>query len=102
MSDAVVTDAELLAGALVALNHRAEVLRALGAVFAEAGHELYLVGGSVRDARLGRLTDHSDLDFTTDARPEQMLKVLRPWADALWETGIAFGNDRRGQAHGHG
>ncbi|MEX3656164.1 MULTISPECIES: CCA tRNA nucleotidyltransferase [Mycolicibacterium] len=91
MSDAVVTDAELLAGALVALNHRAEVLRALGAVFAAAGHELYLVGGSVRDALLGRLTEHSDLDFTTDARPEQMLKILRPWADALWETGIEFG-----------
>lgn len=91
MSDAVVTDAELLAGALVALNRRAEVLRALGAVFAAAGHELFLVGGSVRDALLGRLTEHSDLDFTTDARPEQMVKLLRPWADALWDTGIEFG-----------
>lgn len=91
MADAVVTDAELLAGALVSLNQRAEVLRALGAVFAAAGHELYLVGGSVRDALLGRLTEQSDLDFTTDARPEQMLKFLRPWADALWDTGIEFG-----------
>ncbi|OCB15728.1 CCA tRNA nucleotidyltransferase [Mycolicibacterium porcinum] len=91
MADAVVTDAELLAGALVSLNQRAEVLRGLGAVFAAAGHELYLVGGSVRDALLGRLTEQSDLDFTTDARPEQMLKFLRPWADALWDTGIEFG-----------
>ncbi|OHT97215.1 CCA tRNA nucleotidyltransferase [Mycobacterium syngnathidarum] len=91
MSDAVVTDAELLAGALVSLKERAEVLHGLGAVFAAAGHELYLVGGSVRDALLGRLTAHSDLDFTTDARPEQMVKFLRPWADALWDTGIEFG-----------
>lgn len=67
------------------------MLRALGAVFAAAGHELFLVGGSVRDALLGRLTEHSDLDFTTDARPEQMVKLLRPWADALWDTGIEFG-----------
>ena len=91
MPDAVSSDAELLAGALVALNRRAEVLRALGGVFADAGHQLYLVGGSVRDALLGRLTEDSDLDFTTDARPEQMLAFLRPWADALWDTGIAFG-----------
>ncbi|CQD03109.1 tRNA adenylyltransferase [Mycolicibacterium conceptionense] len=67
------------------------MLHGLGAVFAAAGHELYLVGGSVRDALLGRLTAQSDLDFTTDARPEQMLKFLRPWADALWDTGIEFG-----------
>ncbi|MBP2455223.1 CCA tRNA nucleotidyltransferase [Mycolicibacterium lutetiense] len=102
MSDAVVTDAELLAGALVALNRRAEVLRELGAVFAEAGHELFLVGGSVRDALLGRLTEDSDLDFTTDARPEQMLKILRPWADSLWDTGIEFGTVGVGKRVGKG
>lgn len=84
-------DAELLARAAVALNRHAEVLRDLGAVFAEAGHDLYLVGGSVRDALLGRLTDKGDLDFTTDARPEQLQKMLRSWADALWDTGIEFG-----------
>jgi poly(A) polymerase len=102
VSDAVVTDAELLAGALVALNRRAEVLRELGAVFAEAGHELFLVGGSVRDALLGRLTADSDLDFTTDARPEQMLKILRPWADSLWDTGIEFGTVGVGKRVGKG
>ncbi|MGV0837078.1 CCA tRNA nucleotidyltransferase [Mycolicibacterium thermoresistibile] len=84
-----VEDAELLAGAAVALNRHAELLRDIGAVFAEAGHQLYLVGGSVRDAVLGRLD--SDLDFTTDARPEQMQALLRPWAGALWDTGIEFG-----------
>ena len=83
------SDAELLARAAVALNQHGDVLRDLGAVFAGAGHDLYLVGGSVRDALLGRLG--SDLDFTTDARPEQMQQLLRGWADALWDTGIEFG-----------
>nr|WP_090346660.1 CCA tRNA nucleotidyltransferase [Mycolicibacterium malmesburyense]CRL79266.1 tRNA adenylyltransferase [Mycolicibacterium malmesburyense] len=83
------TDAELLATAQVELNRHGEVLRGIGGLFADAGHELYLVGGSVRDALLGR--GLTDLDFTTDARPEQMQKLLRPWADALWDTGIEFG-----------
>jgi poly(A) polymerase len=82
-------DAELLAGALVALNRHAETLRGLGESFADAGHDLYLVGGSVRDAILGRLG--ADLDFATDARPEDVQRILRPWADALWDTGIRFG-----------
>ncbi|MBI3227821.1 MAG: CCA tRNA nucleotidyltransferase [Mycolicibacterium cosmeticum] len=82
-------DAELLAGAWVALSAYRDVLADLGAVFAAAGHELYLVGGSVRDALLGRV--YTDLDFTTDARPEQMQKLLRGWGDALWDTGIEFG-----------
>ena len=57
--------------------------------FQEAGFSLALVGGSVRDALLGRLGN--DLDFTTDARPQDVLKIVRPWADAVWEVGIAFG-----------
>ena len=61
----------------------------LGRRFGVAGHELHLVGGSVRDALLGRLGD--DLDFCTDARPEQTLEVVRGWADAIWETGRDFG-----------
>ncbi|NKQ53275.1 CCA tRNA nucleotidyltransferase [Amycolatopsis sp. K13G38] len=61
----------------------------LAGLFAAAGHRLYLVGGSVRDALLGRLS--SDLDFTTDARPERILKIVSGWADAVWETGIEFG-----------
>jgi poly(A) polymerase len=57
--------------------------------FTAAGHRLYLVGGSVRDALLGR--EVSDLDFTTDARPEAVLALLEGWAEAVWDQGIAFG-----------
>jgi len=82
-------DGELLTAAAVALNRHAAVLREIGAAFDAAGHELYLVGGSVRDAFLGRLS--SDLDLTTDARPEQVQQIVRRWADSVWETGIEFG-----------
>ncbi|MEZ0364918.1 CCA tRNA nucleotidyltransferase [Mycobacterium sp. pUA109] len=82
-------DAELLTAAAVALNRHAAVLRELGELFAAAGHELFLVGGSVRDALLGRLSP--DLDFTTDARPDRVQRIVRSWADALWDTGIEFG-----------
>ena len=61
----------------------------LGRRFETAGHELHLVGGSVRDALLGALGD--DLDFCTDATPEQTLAVVQGWADAIWETGREFG-----------
>jgi poly(A) polymerase len=61
----------------------------LGRRFGAAGHELHLVGGSVRDALLGALGD--DLDFCTDATPEQTLVVVQGWADAIWETGREFG-----------
>jgi poly(A) polymerase len=82
-------DVELLTSAAVALNPHAEVLRGLGALFEAAGHQLYLVGGSVRDALLRRLSP--DLDFTTDAHPEQVQQIVRGWADAVWDTGIEFG-----------
>ncbi|MFB6391572.1 CCA tRNA nucleotidyltransferase [Polymorphospora lycopeni] len=61
----------------------------LGRRFARAGHELHLVGGSVRDALLGRLGD--DLDFCTDAHPEETLRLIKGWAEATWETGREFG-----------
>jgi poly(A) polymerase len=61
----------------------------LGQRFAEAGHALHLVGGSVRDALLGRLGD--DLDFTTSAPPTAVKELLAGWAETTWDTGIAFG-----------
>ncbi len=61
----------------------------LGRRFAGAGHQLHLVGGSVRDALLGRLGD--DLDFATSARPDETERLLAGWAEAIWTTGAEFG-----------
>lgn len=66
---------------------------------AAAGHEVALVGGSVRDAvRQGRA---ADLDLATSARPDEVLGVLAGWADAIWDIGIEFGTvgARRGARH---
>ena len=65
------------------------VIDELGARFADAGEQLALVGGPVRDAILGRL--HQDLDFTTSARPETTERLLTGWADAIWDMGRSFG-----------
>src|SRR5215468_11084832 len=75
--------------ALVELLRVFPVVDELGARFHRAGHELYLVGGSVRDALLGRLGD--DLDFATSATPDETLAVLKGWAASIWETGREFG-----------
>jgi poly(A) polymerase len=61
----------------------------LGQRFAAAGHRLALVGGPVRDALLGRSSP--DLDFTTDARPDDVVPLLRAWGEAHWEIGREFG-----------
>jgi poly(A) polymerase len=61
----------------------------LGAAFAAAGHELHLVGGTVRDALMRRPSE--DLDFTTDARPAQVLEIVKPFSSSIWTTGIEFG-----------
>ena len=61
----------------------------LSGLFGAAGFELYLVGGSVRDAFLGRPIE--DLDFTTNARPEEISQILKGWADNLYKVGEAFG-----------
>ncbi len=57
--------------------------------FAKAGFTLALVGGPVRDAILGRLGN--DLDFTTNARPDETKSIIKKDADSLWETGREFG-----------
>jgi poly(A) polymerase len=70
-----------------------DAARRLGAAFAAAGHELHLVGGTVRDALRGHLgeDDGADLDFATDARPEAVLALVKPLSTGTWTTGIAFG-----------
>ena len=67
------------------------VVDEVGTRFAAAGHQIALVGGTVRDALLGRLDRLEDLDFTTSARPPEILALLGGWADAVWEIGIEFG-----------
>jgi poly(A) polymerase len=59
--------------------------------FEQAGFRLYLVGGVVRDAVTDRLGAEMDLDFTTDARPDDIERVVGPWADAVWTQGKRFG-----------
>jgi poly(A) polymerase len=61
----------------------------LARLFGAAGKSLYLVGGTVRDALLGR--DHVDLDFATDARPEDIKRIVGDWAHDLFLAGETFG-----------
>jgi poly(A) polymerase len=66
-----------------------EPLLPVGEAFREAGHELYLVGGYVRDRLLGG--EHPDTDATTDAHPKEIKRLLGPRADHLWTVGERFG-----------
>jgi poly(A) polymerase len=77
------------ANAVAELMRIAPVAGRLGRLFTEAGHELYLVGGSVRDALLGRLGH--DLDFTTSARPDDVEALLRRFSRSVWTIGKEFG-----------
>ena len=65
------------------------VIDELGTIFADAGHELALVGGPVRDAFLG-LPIH-DFDLTTSARPDETEKLLAGWGSTTWDIGREFG-----------
>ncbi len=75
--------------AIRSLIERAPLASSLADAYKTAGFRLALVGGSVRDAILGRLSN--DLDFTTDANPQVSKKILSKWAENVWDTGIAFG-----------
>lgn len=72
-----------------------EELAPLSERFRDAGHRLYLVGGTVRDLLSGEAhessSDQFDFDATTDASPEQVKQLLRGWADAIWTQGERFG-----------
>ena len=87
----IVTSALGAAGELAirSLIERAPLASSLAQAFAAKGFTLALVGGPVRDAILGRLGN--DLDFTTNALPQESKKILQAWAENVWETGIAFG-----------
>ena len=65
------------------------VVATLATAFADAGFDLAVVGGPVRDALLGRETH--DLDFTTNARPDDILRIVKPISSTQWDIGRAFG-----------
>ncbi len=79
----------------------AEIIGPVADRFEAAGHRLYLVGGIVRDLALAAATPSDpsaewaapsgDIDLTTDARPEQIKKLVSPLASALWTQGERFG-----------
>ena len=75
--------------------------RELGERFRAAGHELYLVGGIVRDLLIGRPIDGKELDFATSATPQETTRLLKAWGDRVYLVGVAYGtvSARRGDAH---
>ena len=82
-------DQRRAAAALLQANTSPAVVE-LGELFARAASELALVGGPVRDVFLvGQQLQ--DIDLTTDAVPEQVIEIIRPWADKFWTVGIEFG-----------
>ena len=80
-----------VAGAVARLEQLAESgpVAKLSAAFSAAGYELALVGGPVRDAFLDRPV--TDLDFATNADPDQILRAVTPISDARWDVGRDFG-----------
>jgi poly(A) polymerase len=61
----------------------------LAKAFQDAGRDFYLVGGPVRDAFMGRTS--RDLDFSTDARPEDTVQIVTRLTDKIWVHGIRYG-----------
>ena len=74
------------------LNELAKSSSPLARAFDDAGFSLYAVGGSVRDAILGEpIREDYEIDFTTNARPDDIARLMKPLCTALWEQGRAFG-----------
>lgn len=68
-------------------------------IFRDAGKELYIVGGTVRDLILaegkedksGAVQSTKDYDFATNALPDETLSLVKDWADSVWQQGKKFG-----------
>jgi poly(A) polymerase len=60
-------------------------------LFRSADKRLYLVGGTVRDLLGGHASTAIDFDATTNARPDEIKRLLSGWADAIWTQGEKFG-----------
>ncbi|HMF05288.1 MAG TPA: CCA tRNA nucleotidyltransferase [Acidimicrobiia bacterium] len=70
----------------------ASPVQELARLLTGAGHRSYLVGGSVRDAFLDGSPDpDQDVDVATDARPDDVERLVRDWADHVWLQGQRFG-----------
>ncbi len=65
--------------------------RELGERFRDAGFQLHLVGGIVRDSLLGRSREGAELDMTTSAKPREIVRVLKDWADQRYVQHARFG-----------
>jgi poly(A) polymerase len=69
----------------------ARIVDRLAHVFAEHGRELVLVGGIVRDWLLGESLP-TDLDFATNARPEETERLgMKAGAASVYLVGARFG-----------
>lgn len=81
--------AVVMARVQASVDKQKPLLEPLARAFAQRGESLFLVGGPVRDAMLGKIGH--DLDFTTSARPEVIREILDGWGEKTWDTGIEFG-----------
>lgn len=75
--------------ALNILTKESSPIFMLAQLFDEAGFEFNVVGGTIRDLILG--VDSDDFDICTDARPDQILDVVKDVAEHLWRQGEVFG-----------
>ena len=74
------------------LTELAHLSSPLARAFAGAGYSLYAVGGSVRDAILGEpRREDFEIDYTTNARPDDIVVLMKPLCTSLWEQGRSFG-----------
>jgi poly(A) polymerase len=67
------------------------VTQSIAGLLRDRGHRAYLVGGAVRDAFLDRNHDGYDIDIATDARPDEVERIVAGWADSVWLQGQRFG-----------
>ena len=81
----------MTAAADAALAEARAVSDPLARLFSSAGHRLFLVGGVVRDALVGRFVHGTDIDCTTEARPDAVKRIVAASASALWVQGERFG-----------
>ncbi len=78
----------LLAEAKLKLNIPSDIKK-LHKLFKKNGKQLYVVGGAVRDAILGK--SPKDFDLTTDAKPDEVLDIAKQGGFKSVEVGKQFG-----------